>query len=233
MSLELYVMEGATLFAVDMEGRFRQLSEGWTLVHSMAVMEGAILAVQYETIFRVEPATGRDEVHSRGWGEGTKHLAATRDEALLVDGRGRLFDLTLDGRYHFLADTWESVTALAATQGRFFAVDQGRLFEILPDTGAARFVSDGWGEVTAAAAHAGKVYLVTPNHGDLYEVDPDTREERVIGRDWHHTSHMAAADGSLFAMDGRSLFEVRLEDGAVRQISTGWGELQGLAAAGD
>ncbi len=179
MAAEIYLVEGGTLFAVRSDGAYRSLSDGWGVVHSLALTTGRIWAMQQETIFLVDPAGGGDQVHSRGWGSGVKRLAATGDRVLLIDGRGRLFALELTGTYRYLSDGWEGVTAFCGTNGRFFAIDQGRLFEVFPDTGGNRFLSDGWGDVTACAGLAGQLYLVAKPGGTLFMQTEKTIFEKL------------------------------------------------------
>ena len=232
MSDAVYIVERGTLFATDLQGNHRALSQDWGEVQSMAFSEGRIWAIQQATVFRIDPETGTEEVHSRGWGSGTKRLAASRGTVLLIDGRGRLFSLDGQGGFRYLSDGWGGTTAFCATAGRFFAVDEGRLFEVFPGTGGNRFVSDGWGDISAAAGLGGKVYLVSPRAGNLFEVRPDDNQETVISRDWFSTHLMLPLQDCLVLLDGRVLFEVGL-DGSVRQISADWGATQGGTAEGD
>ncbi len=232
MENDVYLLAGDTLFAVSPDGARRTLSSGWTVVHSAAFVSGRIWALQHETLFTVDPTDGSDSVHSRDWGSGSKLLAASRGRVLVLDGRGRLFELGPEGGHRFLCDGWEGAQALCATQGRFFGLDDGRLFEIAPESGQSRFVCDGWPGVRAATAWGGKVYLITANDGELFEVDPDAGTERCVARDWARCTHLAAGGGHLHALYGRTLYEVRL-DGSHREVATDWAEAQALAARGD
>lgn len=229
MAREAFIMDSRQLYAIGLDGTWRQLPGDWYGTTALAHQGDKLLALFRGELMEVDPHSGAYRTLSTRWGEQTRLLAVTDSRVLLGVGP-KIYEARPDGDHKLLAANYEGMTALVPMGERVFVLEDHRLQEFYPEDGGWRVLSDSWTEAFSMVSLGGQLYLAERD-GDIYQVDPDSGEARIISREWPVFHGLATLEGHLLALSGYTVYEVGL-DGSYRALSEGWRHIGVFAPQG-
>jgi hypothetical protein len=226
---EAFIMDSRQLYAISLDGTWRQVPGDWFGTNALARQGDKLLALFRGELMEVDPHSGAYRTISSRWGTQT-HLLAVTDSRVFIGAGPKIYEARPDGDHELLTASYEGMTALVPMGERVFVLEDHRLQELYPDDGGWRVISDSWKEAFSMVSLGGKLYLAERD-GDLYEVDPDTAQARIVSREWPMFHGLATLDGHLLALSGATVYEAGL-DGSYQPISQGWRHMGVFAAQG-
>lgn len=218
MSKHCYIVDRDSLYVAYADGYNDRIGTGWESVAALAAFDHRLFAIWRECLMEVDPATGNDKTISTHW-RGPAVLAGTRGRILVGLGP-KVFEATLDGDNRIIGLDFGGLTHMGATEGRFFAAEDGRIQEIDPQTGEWRRVGEVWSDLHTFTCVAGAGYVLQ-NDGDLYRIDLDSGEYERISGGWYDATALIPGEESLFVLDSTVLYCVGF-DGRHAKASSGW-----------
>ncbi len=219
MSKHCYIVDRTSLYVAYDDGTNDRIGTGWEKVCALGAFDHRLFAIWQECLMEVDPGTGQDTTISRHWGSSRAMLAGTRGRILVGVG-AKIYEALLDGEHRTVGADFVGLTHLAATEGRFFAAEDGRIQEIDPDAGTWRLVGERWESLYAFTAVAGVGYILQ-NDGDLYSLDLDSGAYERISTGWHDATALIPGEDCLFVLDSTVLYCVGF-DGRHAAASSGW-----------
>jgi hypothetical protein len=219
VSKHCYIVDGTSLFVAYDDGYNDRIGTGWEKAKALGAMDHRLFAIYGEALLEVDPGSGKETTISRHWGSRSPMLAASGGRILVGVG-SKIYEAMLDGENRTVGADFAGLTHLAATKGRFFAAEDGRIQEIDPDAGTWRVVGERWDSLFAFTAVAGTGYVLQ-NDGDLYSVDLDSGAYERICSGWYDAGALLPGEDCLFVLDSTVLYCVGF-DGRHTTASSGW-----------
>jgi len=138
------------LFALELTGTYRYLSDGWEGVTAFCGTNGRFFAIDQGRLFEVFPDTGGNRFLSDGWGDVTACAGLAGQLYLVAKPGGTLFTADPDtGADRAVSREWLVTSLLLPCVDKLVALDGSILYEITPDDGSFRQIGEGWGEAQA------------------------------------------------------------------------------------
>lgn len=137
----LWEPDGA-LYRVDPDaGTYDAIGDSWHDVRAVCAQGDRLYAIDGRELYAIDPETGDAEQLDNTWD--TRHLIGHRDHLFAWDADNGLYRVAPGtGEATPLAGTWPHTSGVASAIGRLYAVDNGILYEIDPETGDHEIVTD-------------------------------------------------------------------------------------------
>lgn len=216
---DVYIMDSRSLYAISLDGTWRQVPGDWFGTNALARYEDRLLVLYKGELMEADPQSGAWRSVSSRWGESTNLLAVAGELILIVAG-SRIYAADLQGEYKLLSADDKPISAITTLGERVFVLEGQRLQEFTPAGAGWRAVGDDWRQATALVGLGGKLYLGEQD-GDIYEVDPDSGEHRLISRGWPMFLGLIAAGDQLLLLSGTTVYTLSPE-GDYAALSQGW-----------
>ncbi len=224
----IWLVDGSTLFAVDLRGEARRVRRGCEEVSALAPFgEGDVVLWDSRVLTYVWGADGASQVISREWAEGGRLLGCPGERVVAVE-RGVMLEVAPDGAYTPRVQSLSGAELMTTWGERIFLVARDILWEIDPATWSRREVHRELGGVAAVACARGGVYAVQRD-GNLYKIDPETGGYASVPGEWPGVFAMAGGGDVLVALAGDTLYAVE-DSGEHRVIAREWENVKAMAS---
>lgn len=144
-----------------------QLGETWRDVRTAAMIGDRLFAVANRTLYLIDPDTGDGGALDGTWD--TRYLVGLGDSLYAWEADNNLYRVDpASGHGRALDGTWPHVTGASTACGQLFAVDNGILYRVDPETGACTPRGDRFH--TRILAGGGSVLYSFEQSGELFRV---------------------------------------------------------------
>jgi hypothetical protein len=222
----LYLTQGGVLRRIDPANGQGEVISGsnWGGTTSLSAFDGALYAVQADTLQRVDvnatqPWSNYQNLGTVGnWAGPTSSASIGNNLYIVQNARLHRVD-PATGNYTVINDTdWSGTTAMTALGNRLYIIQGGILQRVNPDDGTyTKLRPDvGWDGPAEMTALGDSLYVI--QNGTLHRVDPATGNYVKLGSVWAGTTSMTALDNELYAIQDNTLYAVNPDNGHYKAL---------------